>query len=278
MLKVTDSHGGDFIDAHIHIEDVRGLEVASTAGITGVRDAGTRSGTGLCINATRYCSTKLIVVSAGWALSKKGGYGSRFGTPVRTRDEIKSEVAKLKKAGAGIIKIMASGIVSMRRPGSITAGGFTSDEIHYIVDQAAMLGLAVMAHANGEDAIISAARAGVRSIEHGFFMTRKSLESMAKAGTFWTPTVGALARASDSDAVTAEAKAYIKCLVRTHLQMIGFAHSIGVPMAIGTDCVLPCREYEKAYAEELSFFGQAGLPQDTVHQIATDGGKKLLGL
>ncbi len=278
MLKVKSSHDGDFIDGHVHIENARGLEVSSAAGIIGVRDAGTQSGTGLSVDRAGFCGKKLFVVSAGWALSKKGGYGSRFGTPVRTRDEIKSEVIKLKKAGAGIIKIMASGIVSMRRPGSITAGGFTSDEIHSIVGQAAMLGLDVMAHANGEDAIISAAGAGVRSIEHGFFMTKKSLEAMAKAGTFWTPTVGALARASDSDAVTVEAKTYVKGLMRTHINMIGFAHTIGIPMAIGTDCILPCRGYAKAYADELSFFEQAGLPRDTVLQIATLGGRKLLGI
>ncbi len=278
MLKVKDMHGGDFIDAHVHIEDARGLEVASAAGIIGMLDAGTQSGTGLSVKKAGYCGKKLFVVSAGWALSKKDGYGSRFGTPVGTRDEIKGEVVKLKKAGAGIIKIMASGIVSMRRPGSITAGGFTSDEIHYIVEQAATLGLAVMAHANGEDAIFSAASAGVHSIEHGFFMTEKSLETMAKAGTFWTPTVGALDRASDSDAVTLEAKAHIKGLVRAHLKMIGSAYSMGISMAIGTDCVLPCREYEKAYSDELSFFEQAGLPLDAVYQIATDGGKKMLGL
>jgi imidazolonepropionase-like amidohydrolase len=278
MLKVKDIHVGNYIDAHVHIENARGLEVVCAAGIIGVRDAGTRSGAGLSIAGGRFCEKRLFVVSAGWALSKKGGYGSRFGTPVRTRSEIKYELDMLKKAGAGIIKIMASGVVSMRRPGSITAGGFTSDEIQYIVDQAAELGLAVMAHANGEDAIISAASAGVRSVEHGFFMTKKSLDAMAKAGTFWTPTLGALVRASRSDTVTAEARVYINGLVRTHLKMVGFAHSIGIHMAIGTDCVLPCREYEKVYADELSFFEQAGLPLDAVNQIARDGGKELLGL
>jgi imidazolonepropionase-like amidohydrolase len=276
MLKVNDGHCGNFIDAHVHIEDARGLEVVSAAGIVGVRDAGTRSGAGLGIGGARFCGIKLVVVSAGCALSKDGGYGSRFGTPVGTRDEIKSEMDRLNKAGAGIIKIMASGIVSLRRPGSITTGGFTPDEIEYIVGEAALLGLTVMAHANGESAIISAARAGVRSIEHGFFMTKKSLEAMAKTRTFWTPTVGALARASDSGAVSTEAKAYVRGLMRIHLNMIAFAHAIGIPMAIGTDCVLPCREYEKAYADELSYFEQAGLPRDTVLQIAADGGRKLL--
>lgn len=271
-------YNNGFVDAHVHIEDARGLEVVTAVGVAAVRDAGTRNGAGLGIIGTGGRGEKPLVVSAGRALSKEGGYGSRFGTPVGTRNEIKSEINRLKKAGAGIIKIMASGIVSLRRPGSITTGGFTAEEIEYIVDEAALLGLAVMAHANGESAVISAARAGVRSIEHGFFMTKKSLDAMAKAGTFWTPTAGALARASDSGAISAEAKAYINGLIQTHLKMIGRAHSMGIPLAIGTDCVLPVREYKKAYAAEMSFFEQAGLPHDIVFQIATDGGRKLLGI
>ncbi|HUI46093.1 MAG TPA: amidohydrolase family protein [Nitrospirota bacterium] len=270
-------HNG-FVDAHVHIEDARDLEAITAAGVAAVRDAGTRTGAGLAIRGTGRRGETPLVVSAGRALLKEGGYGSHFGTPVGTRNEIKSEIDRLKKAGAGIIKIMASGIVSLRHPGSITPGSFTAEEIEYIVDEAAQLGLSVMAHANGESAVISAARTGVRSIEHGFFMTKKALDAMAKAGTFWTPTVGALARASDSGAVSAEAKAYINGLIRTHLEMISRAHAMGIPLAIGTDCILPDREYEKAYAAELSFFEQAGLPRDIVLRIAADGGQKLLGI
>jgi imidazolonepropionase-like amidohydrolase len=270
-------HNG-FVDAHVHIEDASDLEAITAAGVAAVRDAGTRNGAGLGISGTGERGGKPLVVSAGRALSKGGGYGSHFGTPVETKDEIKSEIDRLKKDGAGVIKIMASGIVSLSRTGSITTGGFTAEEIEYIVKEAAQLGLAVMAHANGENAVISAARAGVRSIEHGFFMTKKSLDAIAKAGTFWTPTAGALARASDSGAVSAEAKVYISGLIRTHLEMIGFAHSMGIPLAIGTDCVLPIREYEKAYAAELLFFEQAGLPRDIVLRIAAADGRKLLGI
>ena len=278
MPKEDMSLKSGFVDAHVHIVTVRGLQAVNAAGIVAVRDAGTQKGAGLGISGTGGKGEKPLVISAGRALSKEGGYGSHFGTPVRTRVEIKSEINRLKKGGAGIIKIMASGIVSMRRLGSITAGGFTAEEIEYIVKEAAQSGLAVMAHANGESAVISAAKAGVRSIEHGFFMTRKSLDAIAKAGTFWTPTVGALARASDSSAVSAEAKTYISGLIRTHLEMISHAHSMGIPLAIGTDCVLPVREYKKAYDAELSFFEEAGLRRDVVLWIAMNSGRTLLGI
>lgn len=278
MLKTIIGYDSGFVDAHVHIEDAGGLEVVMAAGVTAVRDAGTRSGAGLDISGARFRGSKLKVVSAGWALSKQGGYGFRFGHAVTSRDEITSEMERLKKEGAGIIKIMASGIVSLKHPGRITKGGFTAEEIEYIVTEAARLGLVVMAHANGEAAIVSAAKAGVQSIEHGFFMTARSLEAMVEAGTFWTPTVGALARAGNSGVASAESKNAIRALLRAHLDMIGQADAMGIPLAIGTDCVLPCREYEKAYVAELSFFEEAGLALDRVLQIAKEGGKKLLGI
>jgi imidazolonepropionase-like amidohydrolase len=278
MLKTNIGADSGFVDAHVHIEDARGLEAVIAAGVTAVRDAGTRSGAGLDISETKLRGSHFKVVSAGRALSKQGGYGFHFGHAVTSREEITSEIERLKKDGAGIIKIMGSGIVSLKHPGKITKGGFTAEEIEYIVAEAARLRLVVMAHANGEAAIVSAAKAGVRSIEHGFFMTARSLEVMVEAGTFWIPTVGALARAGDSGVVSAESRSAIKVLLRAHLDMIGQAHAMGIPLAIGTDCVLPCREYEKAYAAELSFFEEAGIAPDKVLHIAEEGGKKLLGI
>ena len=65
-------------------------------------------------------------------------------------------------------------MVSLKRPGELTAGGFDREELRFIVETARKNGLEVMAHANGEAAIMHAAEVGVRSVEHGFFMTEKS--------------------------------------------------------------------------------------------------------
>jgi imidazolonepropionase-like amidohydrolase len=197
---------------------------------------------------------------------------------VETRADIREEIARLKATGADIIKAMASGIVSLREPGRITAGMFTEDELAFIVEEASGAGLYVMAHANGEPAIVSAARAGVRSIEHGFFMTRRALDVLARADVFWTPTVGALARAAHAGASGKEAKAFINRLIRSHLDMIGQAYELGVPLAVGTDCTLPDPFYREAYAAELAFLEQAGLSRDTALAVACEGGWRLLGI
>jgi imidazolonepropionase-like amidohydrolase len=266
------------VDAHVHLRNAAGLRDTAAAGVTALRDAGTKHGAGLALCTARDARTALVCISAGWALFKQGGYGGAFGVPLATREDAKREIQKLEAAGAGTIKVMASGMVSLKTPGAITAGGFTGDELAEIVGEAAQLGLGVMAHANGEQAIVAAARAGVRSIEHGFFMSRQALDVLAKAGVFWTPTAGALARAANTGSVSKEMKAYIGRLIASHLDLIRLAHDAGVSLAIGTDYVLPDAGYAAAYDAEMNYFEQAGLSREAVMKIACENGKKLLGL
>jgi imidazolonepropionase-like amidohydrolase len=270
--------GAGFVDAHVHLKDICCLDAIVDAGVVAVRDAGMKNIARPVISISVERPSAPAVVSAGWALYKKGGYGSSFGNPVETRAEIESEILKLARYGAGIIKIMASGMVSLKEPGMVTAGGFNKNELRFIVHAAANCGLDVMAHANGERAIIDAAEAGVRSIEHGFFMTRRALDIMAPKSIFWVPTVGALKRAAVSGGVSQETRDFIDSLIRSHLEMILYAHRISVPLAIGTDCVLPDPEYRKRYDAELSYFEQAGIPRQDVVKIACEGGARLLGI
>jgi imidazolonepropionase-like amidohydrolase len=267
----------ELVDVHVHLTGPDSVRELLAAGIAAVRNAGTRQEQ---VGAEREsCGhpEKPVVISSCWALFKRGCYGSRFGVPVETKREIQTEIARLKHAGADIIKIMASGIVSLRNSGSLTSGGFDRDELRYIVDEARTCGLDVMAHANGEPAITAATEAGVRSIEHGFFMTERALQAMARNRVFWTPTIGALQRASNA-AAGREQRAFVQSLINSHLRMVKQAHEMGVPLGIGTDCVLPDSGYKTAYDAELSFFEQAGLSRETVMRIASENGAQLLGI
>jgi imidazolonepropionase-like amidohydrolase len=215
-------------------------------------------------------------VSSGWALYRKGGYGSAFGVAIVKTEQIPAEILRLKMAGADIIKAMASGMVSLKQPGRVTAGGFGSEELEFIVTEAAAQGLGVMAHANGEQAILAATNAGVRSIEHGFFMTERALDLMAQKAVFWVPTLVALRRAAGSSAP--ETVQFAEHQIRSQLSMLRHAHAIGVPLALGTDCVLPYPAYRAAYDAEIALYEQAGISREQVMQIASAGGAKLLEL
>ena len=268
------------IDVHVHIRSVDGIATLAAAGIVAARDAGLRENAASGREWPRLLGKQPAVMSARWALYKKGGYGARFGVAVETREEIKAEILKLKNAGADIIKIMASGIVSLKKPGNVTGGGFTLQEMQFIVDEARKQGLNVMAHANGEAAIVACATAGVHSVEHGFFMTERALDALAQNEIFWTPTVGAIARAAEAGSGNAaqDVRHFVDGLIRSHLAMIRRAHAVGVPLAVGTDCVLPAPDYKHAYIAELGYFEQAGIPYSGVIAIATSGGAKLLGI
>ena len=86
--------------------------------------------------------------------------------------------------------------------------------------------------------------------------------------------MGALARAVKSP----DAQAFVSGLINEHEKMIQYAVSIGVPLAVGTDCVLPDPGYLAAYHAELSYFEQAGISRNEVEKIACEGGARLLGL
>ena len=46
-----------------------------------------------------------------------------------------------------------------------------------------------MAHANGARTVEAAAAAGVDSVEHGAYLDRAALQTMADMGTVWVPTL-----------------------------------------------------------------------------------------
>jgi imidazolonepropionase-like amidohydrolase len=266
--------GPEYIDAHVHLRDAGGLADMKEAGVAAVRDAGTRVGAGLRVSAPD--ATK--VISAGWALCKRGGYGSLLGVSLETREQIAAEIQKLRAAGADIIKVIASGMVSLKRPGEVTAGGFDREELRFLVETARKNRLEVMAHANGEAAIMDAAESGVRSVEHGFFMTEKALASLHANGVFWVPTVGALQRAAERPDVGHEAKRFVERMIDEHLSLVRKAFERGVSLAVGTDAVLPDLRYRGLYEAELAYLRRAGLPGDAIFAIACEGGKKLLGV
>jgi len=269
------------IDAHVHIRNIDGITTLAAAGIVAARDAGLHKNVASRFENPRLPGKQPTVMSARWALYKKGGYGARFGVAVETREEIKTGIINLMNAGADIIKIMASGIVSLKKPGNVTGGGFALQEIQFIVDEARKQGLNVMAHANGEAAIVACATAGVHSVEHGFFMTERALDALAQHGIFWTPTVGAIARAAGAESgksAAQDVRHFVDGLVRSHLAMVGRAHAVGVLLAVGTDYVLPAPDYERAYGAELRYLEQAGIPHAAVIAIATTGGARLLGI
>ncbi|HEX9065962.1 MAG TPA: amidohydrolase family protein, partial [Streptosporangiaceae bacterium] len=112
------------------------------------------------------------------------------------------------------------------------------DQIRAAVEEAALLGADVAAHAHGAEGIKRAVRGGVRSIEHGSLMDDEAIELMAAAGTFLVADI----YCGDYIAETGRQQGWRDDVLRkndetTLTQREGFAKCVqaGVRIAFGTD-------------------------------------------
>ena len=98
-------------------------------------------------------------------------------------DQMRANVRQILRYGADFIKIIATGAVltSGTNPG---LPEFTEDEIRAAVEECALAGTHVAAHAHSAEGIKRAVRAGVRTIEHGSLMDDESIELMADRGVY----------------------------------------------------------------------------------------------
>lgn len=65
---------------------------------------------------------------------------------------------------------------------------YTQEQLAVIVDEANKHNIPVMAHAHGDEGGYAAVAAGVRSIEHGTYLSEKTLKLMKQKGTYLVPT------------------------------------------------------------------------------------------
>jgi imidazolonepropionase-like amidohydrolase len=191
-------------------------------------------------------------------------------------DQIRANVRQVLRYGADFIKVIATGAVltSGTDPG---APEFTEDEIRAAVEEAALHGAHVAAHAHGAEGIKRAVRAGVRSIEHGSLMDDEAIELMADRGTYL------VADMSDGDYMLEQGPAmgYSEEVLRktrmtNEAQREGFAKAVkaGVRVANGTDSGIEPHGWQ---AKNLAYYVRFGLTPMQAIQSATIWAAELMG-
>jgi imidazolonepropionase-like amidohydrolase len=183
------------------LSGARNARDTGLAGFTTVRDVGTfRAFTDVAlrdaIDAGWVAGPRMRV--AGAYITCSGGGGDITGlapdvdavVPYELRvgvadsvDEVRRAVRRVLHGGADLVKLIATGAVMT--PGGVPgAPELTQEQIRAAVEEAALSGADVAAHAHGAEGIKRAVRGGVRSIEHGSLMDDEAIEMMAAAGTF----------------------------------------------------------------------------------------------
>ncbi|MFD4227899.1 amidohydrolase family protein [Streptomyces sp. NPDC058545] len=150
---------------------------------------------------------------------------------------------------------------------------YTHEQLSTIVAAARRGGKSVLCHSYSEKGCHDAVRAGIRSLEHGAFVGEHTLHEMRRRGTYFTPTLTAIAGLIDSsDPILAErGRTYLPVLKRAVLA----AHELGVQLAAGTDS---SGGKVQPIGREVELMRAAGLPALDAIRTATTGAAKLLGL
>ena len=162
------------------------------------------------------------------------------------------------RAGADWIKLATTGGLVSEHDEPLVPE-FTLEEIEVAVFEAARKGKSVAAHAYGGEGLSNAVEGGVRSIEHGGFLTEEQAAAMAKAGCFLVPTLSAMrdcVRWAETGALTPRQCEKILALGLDIGECVRVAKEYGVPLASGTDYI--SREQHGKNLEELTLMRAGG--------------------
>ena len=211
------------------------------------------------------------MVSAGRALTRKGGYGAFLGVAVSDRAELLAAARAEIGRGAATLKVIVSGVVDFVS-GTVGLPHFDRDDLRELVALARHAGVPVAAHANGAEAIGIAVAAGVDSVEHGILISEAELVAMAAAGTRWVPTLTPLHNLRGDPRWPRLAEIFGR-----HLEAVARGRELGVILVAGSDAGSPGVPHGSLHTE-ITLLRRAGLSPPELRRAATSAAAELLGL
>ncbi len=263
------------------------------AGFTTVRDAG---GSGINVSLRDAIAKGIIdgprIFTAEKALSITGGHGDPtngyrrdlMGNPgpeegvVNGVADARKAVRQRYKNGADFIKITATGgVTSVSKDGQ--GAHFQEEEIKAIVKTATDLGFHVAAHAHGDEGMRRAVANGVKTIEHGTYMSEQTMELMIEKNSYLVPTITAGMEVTEN----AKKPGYYPKVVAEKARIIGpiiqgtftKAYKKGVPIAFGSDAGV-FKHGENA--REFVYMVKGGMPAMETIVSATSTNAYILGM
>lgn len=294
-IKNANSEASNIIKPEIAcLRSVWDVQSALHMGITSIREVG---GYGVylkqVIQEGHFLGPRIY--GAGSILSMTGGHGDLHSLPLdllqhssipfRLVDgtaECYKGVREQIRKGAEIIKYCASG-GNMSVTDEPIYQQLSFEEQKAIVDEASRSNIAVAAHCHGELGIKSALDAGVKTIEHGSYLTEELADLMIEKEGILVPTRLIVDKDFPDNSVWSipeYANEKRKKLAKRHLEALKIAIKKGVKIAMGTDLGISGPNPDwcwGANAMELEYYIKAGMkPMDAI-VTATGNGPLTLG-
>lgn len=268
-------------DAKAALRGVRNLKKHLRSGVTFFRDMGGSNGVDLDLRD--FVNQGLVegpnFLASGKVITMTGGHGWQMGRECDGVDEVRKAAREQLRAGADIIKIMATGGVMTPgvEPGSPQ---LTYEEIKIAVEEAHKAGKKTATHAQGTTGIKNAVLAGIDSVEHGIFLDDEVIEMMKERGTYLVPTLVApyfIVVNGVEKGIPEYAVEKSKRVMESHFRSFKRAREAGVKIAMGTDAGTPFNLHDKT-AYELKLMVEAGMTPMEAIQAATKNASELLGV
>ena len=261
------------------IRSVLNARLTLRAGITTVRDCGAANQ--IVIEIAKAVERGLIegprIRAAGRVVTMTGGHGHFIGREADGPDEVRKAVRAEIKGGANFIKVMATG--GVLTPGvdpSQTA--FQIEEMQAAVEEAHKAGRPAASHAIGNGGIKNALKAGIDSVEHGFYLDDEAINLALRSQAFLVPTLIAV----DQIVNNGPAGGIPDWVVRKaesesghHRESFVMAVKSGVKIAAGTDAGTPFNPHGDL-ALELAKMVEFGLPPMLALVAASSNAARLL--
>ena len=274
-----------FIDAHTHIRSLDAAKRAMESGVTTARSASTPNYQDVAIREMVKASQFIgpDISAAGVFVTPNLGETILADTRLGVlKDGIHSE-----NALRTIVRVNADhGVDFIKTRGTERAGlphtdprkqTYTEAQLKIIVDEAKKYDIPVMAHAHGDEGGYAAIKAGVRSIEHGTYLSEKSLKLMKKMGTYLVPTFTTVVDLTepggdyDNPVLFIRGQHMLPALENT----VKMAYDLGIKIVTGADTGYGPNSTTRIGMEITNFVRLGMKPMDAI-QSATIVGAELL--
>jgi imidazolonepropionase-like amidohydrolase len=244
------------------------LQATLEHGITSVRDCGAASN--ISIDLAAEVAGGLIpgprIKAAGRVITMTGGHGHFIGREADGPDGVRAATRAEIKSGAHFIKAMATG--GVLTPGVVpTQTALQQDELEQVARESHNAGRRAACHAIGNGGIKNAIRAGIDSIEHGFYLDDEALQLAIDRGTVLVPTLIAVNQIVNNGATGAMPDWVVEKAESEsghHRESFNAAVRSGMRIAAGTDAGTPFNPHT-FMAQELALMVEYGMrPMDAV--------------
>lgn len=234
-----------YVDAHAHLSDLRTGRNALATGVTTARNMNCSHFVDTGIRGLNHSGFADLpdVLAAGYQIRpdlpedfflnfpQLSDLMPKLAGVANVRRVVRANLSR----GVNLIKVLATerGGTPNTDPRKRT---FSDEELIAIVEEAKVGGVFVAAHAHGDEGAAAAVRAGVRSIEHGSFLSDETLRLMKARGTYLVTTMALF------DFINPAAFQNMPWMVERNKEVTAAAptvalraYKMGIPLVGGTD-------------------------------------------